>query len=226
MDTTVRKRRPAILFAEDFDLPAGITVLDEADEPEPPPPVFTAAEIAAARAEAYAEGHRNGLAQAAADRAEITRQMLAAIAGHLDNARTEAARVAEESADTLARLLLGTLASMLPALCARHGAAEVAALARAVLPGLAREPRVTIRVSPLVARAVEQELDRLDPELHARISLSPTEAVAPGDVRIAWQDGAAIRDAAALWRKVAETLAPLDLLPPVEQAPSFGAVAA
>lgn len=230
MDTTgptrARRRRPAILFAEDFDALPGVTVLDDAEEPETPPPVFTEAEVTAARADAYAEGHRNGLAQAAADRAEVTRQMLGTIADRLDGAGAEAVRVAEESADALARLLLGTLATMLPALCARHGAAEVAALTRAVLPALAREPRVTIRLSPHVVRVVEQELDRLDPDLHARVSLSPTDTVAPGDARIAWQDGAASRDAAALWRKVAETLAPLDLLPPLDLTPSFGAVAA
>jgi flagellar assembly protein FliH len=207
-----RRRRPAILFAEDFDARPGITVLDD---PEPPAPVFTEAELAAARADAYAEGHRNGLSQAAADRAEVTRQMLVTIADRLAGASAEAARAAEDSADAVARLLLGTLAVMLPALCARHGAAEVAALTRAVLPALAREPRVTIRLSPHVVRVVEQELDRLDPELRARVSLSPTDAVAPGDVRIGWQDGAAIRDAAALWRKVTEALAPLDLAPPV-----------
>ncbi len=211
-----RKRRPAILFAEDFDARPGITILDDPDETESRPPAFTEAEIAAARADAYAEGHRNGLAQAATDRAEVTRQMLATVADRLAGAGDEAARVAEESADAVARLLLGTLAVMLPALCARHGAAEVVALTRAVLPALAREPRVTIRLSPHVVRAVEQELDRLDPELRARVSLSPVDAVAPGDARIAWQDGAAIRDAAALWRKVTEALAPLDLAPAVD----------
>ncbi len=231
-----RARRPAILFAEDFDAPPGITVLDDPPEetpsppPPPPPPAITEADIAAARADAYAEGHRTGLAQAAADRAEVTRQMLSTIATRLDGARTEAARIAEEQADALARLLLGTLAIVLPASCARHGAAEVAALTRAVLPALAREPRVTIRVSPHVARAVEQELARLDPELHGRVALVPTDAVAPGDARITWQDGAAVRDAAALWREVAEALAPLDLLPAADPAapdlPSFGAVAA
>jgi len=203
-----RARRPAILFAEDFDALPGITVLDDPPDETEPPPGFTAA----ARAEAYAEGHRNGLAQAAADRAEVSRQMLATIADRLDGAAAEAARVAGESAEAVARLLLGTLAALLPALCARHGATEVAALARAVLPALARESRVTIRLSPHVVRAVEQELDRLDPELRACVALAPTDAVAPGDARIVWQDGTAIRDAAALWRTVAETLAPLDLL--------------
>ncbi len=213
-----RARRPSILFAEDFDAPPGVTVLDdppEESEPSAPPPApaITDADLIAARAEAYAEGHRNGLAQAAADRAEVSRQMLATIAERLRGAGAEVARAADEQADAVARLLLGTLATMLPALCARHGAAEVAALTRAVLPALVREPRVTIRVSPHVAAAVEQELARLDPELHGRVALVPTDAVAPGDARIAWQDGAAVRDAAALWRDVAEALAPFDLLP-------------
>ena len=214
-------RRAAILFAEDFDAPSpgaalGITVLDDGPEEPPPPPApppITEEDLAVARADSYAEGHRNGLAQAAADRAEVTRQMLGMIAQRLDVAHTEAARVAEDSADAVARLLLGTLAVVLPALCVRHGAAEVAALTRAVLPALACEPRVTIRVSPHVVRPVELELARLDPELHGRVSLVPTDAVPPGDVRIVWQDGAAVRDAGALWRSVAEALAPLDLLP-------------
>ncbi len=218
-----RARRPAILFAEDFDAPPDITVLDDPpDEPElpPPPPAITEADVIAARADAYAEGHRNGLAQAAADRAEVTRQMLGVIAERLHGARAEASQVAEQHADAVARLLMGTLATMLPALCARHGAAEVTSLTRAVLPALVREPRVTIRISPHVVSAVEQELARLDPELHGRVSLVPTDAVAPGDVRIAWQDGAAVRDAASLWREVAAALAPFDLLPPADLQPA------
>jgi hypothetical protein len=45
------------------------------------------------------------------------------------------------------------------------------------------------------------------------VALVPTDSVPPGDVRITWQDGAAMRDATALWREVAAALAPLDLLP-------------
>jgi flagellar assembly protein FliH len=216
---------PDILFAEDFDAPPGVTVLDDEADAAAEEPTFTEETLAAARADAYAEGHRNGLAKAAADRAEVTLQMLGAIAERLEGGRAEAARVAEESAEALARLLLGTLASMMPALCARHGATEVAALARAVLPALAREPRVTIRVSPHVAEAVEHELQHLDPDLRERVALVPTDAVPPGDARIAWTDGAAQRDAAALWRDVADALAPLDLLPP-DLAPPFAAMAA
>ncbi len=38
------------------------------------------------------------------------------------------------------------------------------------------------------------------------------DAMAPGDVRIAWHNGAATRDAAALWQQVAAVLAPAGLL--------------
>jgi hypothetical protein len=234
---TSRGRKPAILFDEDFDAPdpaavgsaaamAGITVIDDLPEEvapppaPPPPPAITAEDVVTARAEAYAEGHATGLAQAAADRAEVSRQMLVIIADRLAASRDDATRIAEDGAQAVARLLMGALATMLPALCARHGAAEVAALTRAVLPPLIREPRVTIRISPHVSRVVEQALAGLDPDLHGRVVLVPTDAVPPGDARIAWADGAAVRDPGALWRSIAEALEPLDLLAPMEAVPA------
>jgi hypothetical protein len=36
--------------------------------------------------------------------------------------------------------------------------------------------------------------------------------MSPGDVRIAWRNGTATRDAAALWQQVAAVLAPAGLL--------------
>lgn len=213
-------RRPAILFAEDFDAPAGVTVLDdptESAEPEPPP--VTQAEAAAAQEKSYAEGFKNGLAQAAADRAEVTAQMLRVIAERLQDADAEARRMVEESAEAVTRLLLGTLATMLPATCARHGDAEVVAAMRAILPALSHEPHVILRISPHVVGAVTQELEQMDSEIAGKISLTPTDAVPPGDVRISWQDGQATRDASALWHDIAETLAPLDLFP-IESLPA------
>ncbi len=206
--------RLGVLFAEDFDAPAGVTVLDEAaDEQQPSPPSFTEADLAAARAEAYAEGHRRGLAQAAADRAEVTRQLLATIAQRLQEGNGEAARAAEVAAEGVARLLLGTLAALLPSLFARHGAAEVAALAKALLPALHGETEVTVEVAPALVREVAHALEGLDLAQRAALTLRATETVAPGDVRILWRDGAAVRDGAALWRAVVEALAPFDLAP-------------
>jgi flagellar biosynthesis/type III secretory pathway protein FliH len=213
-------RRPAILFAEDFDVPVGVTVLDDPPESaKPKPPPITQADVTAAQEKAYAEGFENGLAQAAADRAEVTSRMLRVIAERLETADAEARSMAEKCAESVARLLLGTLASMLPATCARHGETEVVAAMRAILPALSHEPRIILRVSPHVVDAVSQELEHMGTEMAEKISLTPTDAVPPGDVRVSWEDGEATRDARALWRDIAETLAPLDLFP-VESLPA------
>jgi hypothetical protein len=59
---------------------------------------------------------------------------------------------------------------------------------------------------------VTQELVRLDPDLLAHVQTVECDAMSPGDVRIAWRNGAATRDAAALWQQVAAVLAPAGLL--------------
>jgi flagellar assembly protein FliH len=201
-----------VLFLEDFDAIAEPPAPEVAPEPVIAEPSFSADEMNAAKEEAFAEGHRAGIARAVSDRAEVTRQMLTTIAEELSGACHAAARLAEESAEAVARLLLRTLGTVLPELCARHGEAEIRAVARAILPTLAREPRITIRVSPHVTASLEQELASLDPDLRNRILVMPTDAVPPGDTRIAWEDGAAVRNTAAVWRSVAEALAPLGLI--------------
>jgi flagellar assembly protein FliH len=212
----------AILFDDDFDAQVavtdfdarvGVTVIDDLPE-EPAAPAITADDIAAARADAYAEGYAAGLARAAADPAEITWQMLSTIADRLDGARRDVGRVTEEGAAEVARSLMGTLVDVLPTASARHAAAELAALMRAVLPGLVREPQVTIRVNPLMSSVVEDTLGTLDPDLVDRVVTVPTGTMLPGDARIAWADGVAMRDTAARWRAIREVLEPLDLLPP------------
>ena len=201
-----------VLFLEDFDAISEPPAPEAAPEPVIVEPSFSADELNAAKEEAFAEGHRAGMARAASDRAEVTRQMLTVIAEELSGASQAAVRLAEESAEAVARLLLGTFGTVLPELCARHGEAEIRAVARAVLPTLAREPRVTIRVSPHVIASLEQELASLDPDLRNRILLTPTDSMRPGDVRIIWEGGMAERDTVAVWRSVVEALAPLGLI--------------
>lgn len=207
-------RLPHALFAEDFDLQVGVTVLDPPAEPEVIAPGITSEAVETAREQAYAEGYSRGLSQAAQDRAEIAGQLLAGIAQSLADAEAAARDAAEVSATAVAELLINSLAALFPTLCARHGAGEVAALARTVLPALDREPRISLRVSPHVLPELEGELARLDPELRARITVIPTDAIAPGDIRIAWQDGAAGRDGATLWAQIAATLAEYGLAAP------------
>jgi flagellar biosynthesis/type III secretory pathway protein FliH len=206
MDGFAHHAPVSALFAEDFGAP------EAAPAPTVVDPVYSLANLTAAREAAWHDGHAAGLHDAGESDAAATRQAVAAIAEQLAAERDAAAALAEQSAEAIARLLLDSLAATFPALCARHGDAEVRAIVRAVLPGLSQEPAITVRTHPRSARAVAQEIARLDPDLAAHVETIECDAMPPGDVRIVWRSGAAMRDAAALWQQVAAVLAPAGLL--------------
>ena len=110
--------------------------------------------------------------------------------------------------------MLSALVACLPALCERHGAEELRSVARAVLPALRNEPRITVRVHPGMLAVMQEEVAALDAELAERIEIIPAGAIAPGDVRIGWTDGQAVRDAGRARAAVDDALAALGLLEP------------
>jgi flagellar biosynthesis/type III secretory pathway protein FliH len=204
-------RRPSgkVLFAEDFDLPARGIV----PEPEIIEPTFSATELEAACAEARQVGYDAARAEAAASDHAVIRQTVLAVAEQLAAAREQLFELADQSAAEIARLLLGSLGVVLPALAARYGEAELLAIIRVILPGLFKEPAVTLRINPRHCASVAREIERLDPDLAVRLQIIPTETIPAGDARITWRNGGATRDAAALWEQVTATLALSGLSP-------------
>jgi hypothetical protein len=94
-------------------------------------------------------------------------------------------------------------------LCTRFGNDEVRALVRIVLPALSQEPAIAVRANPRTAASVMQEVARLAPELMAHVQTIECDDMAPGDVRVTWRNGAAVRDTASLWEQVSEALVPI-----------------
>jgi hypothetical protein len=206
MDGSAYAPRFAALFAEDFDLPRA------APEPEVIEPVFSASELAAAREAAWQEGHAVGLREAAATDAAATKQAIVQISELLRTESEVGAARAEQEAAAIAQLLLDSLAATFPTLAARYGDAEVRAIIRTVVPALTREPSITIRAHPETTAAVVQEIGELDADLKAQVQTVSCDNMMPGDLRVAWRNGFAVRDATALWQQVAEILAPAGLL--------------
>jgi hypothetical protein len=195
-----------LLFDEDFDLPTA------PPEPEMIQPLFTAAELMAARHEAARDSRDSALAEADdLTRAAISRT-LAEIATQIGAARAEAASIAEQSADAIAGLLFDCFATAFPALSARHGAGELAAVLREILPALHREPKITVRINPHLIAPMTEEIHAMDAELAAHVRLIPTDAMAPGDARVTWENGAATRNSVSLWEQIEGILAPAGLL--------------
>jgi hypothetical protein len=88
----------------------------------------------------------------------------------------------------------------------------VCAIVRAVLPALTREQAVMVRANPITAAAVAGEFARLDPDLAVHVRTIECDAMPRGDVRVAWHNGSATRDAVGLWRQVTEVLVPAGLM--------------
>jgi flagellar assembly protein FliH len=197
------------LFDEDFDLPPPSAT---PSEPEVIAPLFTLDELRTAREDAARDSREATLVESAAGAAAATSRALASIAEQFSTARAEIASMAEQSSEAIVRLLLDCFATALPALSARHGAREAAAMLHRILPALHRELKITVRVNPHIVAVMAREIDSLDADLAANIRLVPTDAVVPGDVRIAWEHGAAVRDMKSLWQQIESILAPAGLL--------------
>ncbi len=209
-----RPHRPSlvgVLYAEDFDdidSPVATGSADPVPEPELIEPVFTAAELETARAEA----RQAGRLEAEHGLAGTRTHMLGALAAGIADACAAAHGAAEAAAEGVASCMLTALATCLPSLCEQHGAAELRALTRALLPALSDEPLITVRINPHMVAAMQDEIAMLDGDLADRVRLLPTDAIPPGDARVTWADGSAVRDARRARMAFEEGLAALGLL--------------
>ncbi len=206
-----------ILFAEDFDASLDHSSEEALDSeasqtPAEPVPTFSAEQIEAARQLGYEEGKREGEAAAKASAAALAAQAISRIAEAMRRADAEAARIAEETADSFVRLLLDTLFAILPGLCARYADAEIAAMIKAIVPPLRAEPRVRIVIHPDQKLAVEKELLSLEREYRQRIFVETDFAIPRGDARITWQNGSALRNSRQAIAALKEAFLPLGLL--------------
>ena len=210
------------LFDEDFDAPArtggGMAQCSDERSREPDERDDEIARLhallSASREHAYADGVAAGLAQAQAQHRDDLRRALDRIACGVTEARQALLAAAEHASHDVAELLLSALAAVMPELLRRHGDAEAAAVARAILPALLlHEPTVTIRCHPHTMPAIEAELAALEDDAGSCVRLVSDEELPPGDVRLAWPEGRARRSARELWSAVAEALAPLLTLP-------------
>ena len=205
-----RPHLAGVLYAEDFDeaAPPPSSAGEPAPEPEVIEPVFSAAELDRARA----EGRAAGLAEAERSIGASRLQVLRLIAENMSNAQEAACNLAADAADAAARCMLTALTACLPALCTRHGANELRAFVRIVLPALIEEPQITVRVHPHMIAVLQDELASMDFDIAERITLQPADAVMPGDVRVTWSAGSASRQGARARAAVEEALAMLGLL--------------
>ncbi len=196
---------------DDFDAgPAPGEVAPRPSAATPLPAGPTEADVAAARV----AGREEGLRERACDAATQSARALQDIAHALARDAVTASTVADRAAAALAHVVARAVVAAFPSLEARFGPTEVAALVRVVLPGLAREPAVLVRLAAASFDAVDAELAGLPPSDRARIELVVDPALGDADVRLSWRDGGAARDGMAIRAAVLAALATIGEAPP------------
>ena len=198
-----------ILYAEDFDDPN----LPPMPDPEPAAPSFTLDDLEAAKRMARDDATAAARVEWERSSLQARTQSLAAIATAVADARHEAAALTDTVAGGTASTILAMVAGVLPDLCALHGGAETRAMLRHLLPTLAQQPRIVVRVAPAILDDVRADLALLDEELAATITLTAA-VLAPGDARVSWIDGSLIRDQTAIRAAITAALTELGLLEP------------
>lgn len=195
-----------ILFGDDFDIGTvprrAAAVAADAAGAAAHAAAAARDEAEAMRAAAYRQGLADGMAQATTEWQARGDRWASLCAAPLRAAEQAAADLAEAAAAQLAGLVCDSLAAVLPELCARHGVAESAALARAILPGLTTAPQIVMRVHPQDAGTMAQLLGDIPAGLDGRLAIERAEDVGRGDVQLRWQDGRIGRDGRALQERV------------------------
>lgn len=177
------------------------------EEPEivvPPPPTFSEDELAAAKAEAYAQGKKDGLEEARLSREKFVADQLQKIAK--DFAALFAAESVREALfeSESVRLARTAFARIFPALNQRHGLEEVNRVVAAALENCRGLPEIVIEIHPDYVEDVRQHIAKAADPLSAGgiCRIAGNDSLAAGDCRLSWQDGGCVRSAAAIYAKI------------------------
>jgi flagellar assembly protein FliH len=165
---------------------------------------FTAAEVEAEKAKAFAEGHAKGVAdtqQDAAARAAAAFQSISAQLGKMiqqvDAQRAETNKAAVAAAIAMTRKLL-------PALARREAMSEIEALLAECLGRMHDTPKIVVRLNDMHVEAFRQKIDQIATAtgFSGRVAIVADPALAAEDARVEWADGGVERSTAQIWKEI------------------------
>lgn len=173
----------------------------------PPKPVrrnFTAAEVEAEKAKAFADGHNAGITESANDAAHRSAQALEAVAAraadllrHIDRHRAESVQTAVSTATAIARKLL-------PALAQREAMNEIETLVRDCLGRMHNEPKIVVRLHESLVDTFRAQIDAAADAagFSGRVVVVAEPRLSPADARIEWADGGVERNTKQVWQEI------------------------
>ncbi|MBB4265392.1 FliH/SctL family protein [Roseospira visakhapatnamensis] len=181
----------------------------DAPLPEPPPNLYTAAQVDAAREEGYLKGHTVALEEAGASTARLTAAALKDIVAAFDRMDAEQRAFNAEVEKSATRLALTIARHLLPAAAEAGAVPEIERLVAATLPDVLDQPRLVIRVHGSLAEAIRQAVRPIqdDHGFEGRLTVRPDNDLPVGDCRLEWGDGGVERDTVRLWAEIEAVVA-------------------
>jgi flagellar assembly protein FliH len=180
--------------------------IDDANA-EPPPPVFSEAELDAAKQKSLQEGRRVAAEEAKASREQFIAQLLQKIEQDLPTlfaAEQKRERTYEQEA---VRLTLYLFEKLFPLYNEKQGFAELKDAMTHVLRRQENQKQITVVVAPSCAKEIEKHIATLGFSAPGReFTVKGDETLAEGAFRLSWSDGGAVRDSEALAEEIKASL--------------------
>ena len=165
------------------------------EEAEPPPPTYSQEELDEARRQGHAEGKQEGRDEAYSELQAQMNTTLEALGGRLEElqAREQAReQTYEREAVELVRNLLDTL---FPGLAEHYGRDEMLTFIHETVTRNGDEAKIRIDVSQQEHEQLKDHIQGFAPE--GLLDVRASDTISPGDCRIEWKDGGAVRDQSA-----------------------------
>ena len=188
----------------------------EEEAPPPPPAIYTEEQSVqmiaeaenAARDQALAEGHAQGLEQG---RQEILSSLEKASADCHATISEKLAQIDEQQKRANARInedaihvALGIMRKLAPAWSKQYELTEIEDIVRQCLANLFEAPKVMIKVHPDLEKIISDSAQQiaLSRGFSGNVVVVGEPDVAPGDCMVSWGDGTAVRDSSRVWAEI------------------------
>jgi len=189
------------IFDEDHE------VEDEILEEEPPPPVFSEAELEAEKKSAFQEGYAKATEEERNSRSQNLANLMQTLAQDMSTLFVrEADREARYEEESV-RLTLNILQKLYPHYAQEHDFNALKNVLESVIRNHNQKQIIQIRVTPDMVEGVQSFMEKLqntNPEL--RLNVQGDENLQGTACKLSWDDGGVLHDTKAMAQEILEIL--------------------
>jgi flagellar assembly protein FliH len=200
--------------------------VEETPPPPPPPPSFSEAQLEHARSEAFEAGREAGQHEEAERLNTQDRQREIAIENTCKTIVMQAVQLHEShraalqaQAPVLTQLVLSCARRVAGDAVATQPEAGITNMISQCLGALYSRPDVRLFVHESLKDILQEKLNTLLERAHAdcRITVEASAGLEPGDARLQWEDGQAVRSQEAIWQQIESIIGQQDFTPVINE---------